>query len=144
MVECELCGSKYARRKIKYEGTVITVCDNCIKYGEELPQVEFLKVEKRPIKMPEELEQIINPNFPKIIKKEREKRNLTQEQLAKKLNEKFSVIKRIEDGWEPSLVLTKKLEKFFSIKLIEIPSKNKLESKVEKKKLTIGDVVEVK
>jgi uncharacterized protein (TIGR00270 family) len=69
--------------------------------------------------------------------------NLTQEQLAKKLNEKSSVIKRIEEGWEPPPTLIRKIEKFFNIKLTEEIEEKPLNKKTEKKKLTIGDVVEV-
>ena len=79
-----------------------------------------------------------------LIKKERTKRNFTQEEIAKKLNEKESIIKRIEDGWEPSLITIKKLEKFFNIKLTEKVEEKQIENKTDRKELTIGDVVEVK
>lgn len=67
---------------------------------------------------------------------------LTQEQLAKKLKEKMSVIKRIEDGWKPSLTLIRKLERFFNIKLTEELEEEHFERK-PRKDITIGDVVEV-
>jgi len=67
---------------------------------------------------------------------------LTQEQLAKKLKEKLSVIKKIENGWEPSLTLIRKLEKFFSIKLTEELKEEAFERKT-RKDITIGDVIEI-
>ena len=70
--------------------------------------------------------------------------NLKQEDLAKKLNEKLSVIKRVEEGWEPTPILISKLEKFFNIKLTENAQEKSLEKKTKKEKLTIGDVVEVR
>jgi len=69
--------------------------------------------------------------------------NLTQEELAKKLKEKASVIKRTEEGWEPPLKLIKKIEKFFDIELREEIEEEILEKKSDSKRLTIGDVVEV-
>jgi putative transcription factor len=72
------------------------------------------------------------------------KRNLTQEDLAKKLNEKVSILKRIEDGWEPPLNVVKKLERFFNIELTEEAEEKKIEKKTSKTDLTIGDVVEVR
>jgi len=69
--------------------------------------------------------------------------NLTQEELAKKLKEKASIIKRIEEGWEPPLKLINKIEKFFNIKLREQIEEKVLEKKSDSKKLTIGDIVEV-
>ena len=67
---------------------------------------------------------------------------LTQEELAKKLKEKLSVIKRIEDGWEPPINLIKKLERFFNIELTEELKEEHFERK-PRKSITIGDVVEV-
>jgi len=69
---------------------------------------------------------------------------LKQEDLAKKLNEKSSIIKRVEEGWEPPSNLIRKLEKFFNIKLTEKPEEKTLEKKIDKKKLTVGDVVEIR
>ena len=143
MGECELCGSKKANRKIKIDESILSVCENCIKFGEEIPIIEFKSVKKRIPKI-EELEKVIKSNFRLLIRDAREKMNLTQEQLAKKLNEKASLIKRIEDGWEPSLGLVKKLEKFFNIQLTEEVEEKSVEKKADRKKLTIGDIVEVR
>ena len=141
MVECELCGSK-ATRKAKVEGSILNVCDDCVKFGREIPQIEIKKKDKR-IPHLEEMEDVLVADFHKIIRKSREKRKLTQEDLAKKLKEKASVIKRIEEGWKPSMELIKKLEKFFEIKLREKIEENVLEKKIGSKDLTIGDIVEV-
>ena len=67
---------------------------------------------------------------------------MTQDELARMLNEKSSVIKRIEDGWEPQDAVIKKMEKFFGIRLIEEVAEKRFEKK-SKTSLTIGDVVEV-
>lgn len=91
----------------------------------------------------EESSDVLKPNFSKIIRKSRERSGLKQNELAKKLNEKLSVIKRTEEGWEPSPSLISKLEKFFNIKLTENLEENGLEKKAKKEKLTIGDVVEI-
>ena len=113
-----------------------------MNFGEEVPTIE-LKEEKKVIPKLEELEQVIKSNFHLLIKNERAKRNLTQEELARKLNEKASLIKRIEDGWEPPINTIKKFERFFSIKLTEEMEEKQIEKKTDRKELTIGDVVEV-
>lgn len=141
-MNCEICGSENANRKSKIEGVILNVCDKCVKLGEELARIQIRPSKKFIPKI--ELEEMIKLDFYQTIKKERQKMNLTQEQLAKKLNEKSSVIKRIEEGWEPHVKLIKKLEKFFNIRLTEIPQTKSLEKKQERKKLTIGDVAEIK
>jgi putative transcription factor len=140
MVECVLCGSK-ATRKAKVEGTIIDVCDDCVKFGKEIPRIEFKKTNKA---IPEiEDDDILVKDFHKIIRKARERKKLTQEELAKKLKEKASVIKRIEEGWKPSMKLIEKIEKFFEIKLREKIEENILDKKLNSKNLTIGDIVEI-
>lgn len=142
MSECELCGSKKASRKTKIDGAILTACEDCVRLGEEVPIVE-LKPTKKAIPKLEGLEEAVKPNFHVLIKSERSKRNLTQEDLAKKLNEKSSIIKRIEDGWEPSINVIKKLERFFNVKLTEEVEEKQIEKKTDNAKLTIGDVVEI-
>ena len=139
--ECELCGSKNAIRRTKIDNAILTTCDECVKFGQELPKVEIRPISKILPKL--ELGESVVPNFHLIIRKERTKRNLTQDDFAKKLNEKSSVIKRIEEGWEPSDSVIKKMEKFFNIKLTEEIKEERLDKKSERSELTIGDVVEV-
>ena len=140
--ECELCGSKNANRKTKVDNAILNVCDSCVSFGEEVPIIEFKSIKKKIPKITE-LEKAVKNNFNLVIKKAREKMNLTQDQLAKKLNEKSSVIKRIEEGWEPPTSLLNKLEKFFNIELIEEVEEKTIEKRTDRKKLTIGDIVEV-
>jgi putative transcription factor len=140
MVECELCGSK-ATRRAKVEGSILDVCDDCVKYGEEVPRIEIRRTKRLPPKI--ESEDVLVRDFHKIIRRSRENRKLTQVELAKKLKEKVSVIKRVEDGWEPPTKLIEKIEKYFNIKLREKVEDNAQNKKKETKKLTIGDIVEV-
>ena len=64
--------------------------------------------------------ELLAENYPELIKKKRESLNLSQKDFAIKINEKESIIHKIETGaFEPSLALAKKLEKMLNIKLIE-------------------------
>jgi len=81
-----------------------------------------------------------------IIKKEREKRGWSQEKLAKKLMEKESLIRKIENAEiipEPRII--EKIEKLFNVKLkrkiSEVPYKE-----VERRFFspTLGDIAIVK
>jgi uncharacterized protein (TIGR00270 family) len=140
-MSCEICGSKDENRRARIEGVILGVCNKCVKLGEELPQVNIAP-KRIIVKKIDELDFTLREDFSEIIRKEREKRNLTQEQLAKLLREKSTIIKRIEEGWEPTLEITKRLEKFFKIVLTETPSEVKTQRK-NKEKLTIGDIVEI-
>ena len=139
--ECELCGAK-ASKKAKVEGTVLDVCENCVKYGKEVKEVEYKRPVKKILRLDGE-DQVMVKDFHKLIRHSREKRKLTQEDLAKKLNEKLSLIKRVEDGWHPSNKTIDKIEKFFNIKIREEAVELIHEQKQNAKSLTIGDVIEI-
>lgn len=138
--ECEVCGAK-ATRKAKVEGTVLAVCDQCVKFGEDVRSVEYRK--RVSVPKLEGLEQVMIKDFHKAIRKAREKEKLTQEELAKRLNEKVSVIKRMEEGWQPSNKLVDKIEKFFNLKLREEAVELLKEKSAGGQKLTIGDIIEI-
>jgi putative transcription factor len=140
-MECELCGSRNATRKTKIDNAILTTCDECTTFGQEMPKVELTSSKKFVPKL--ELEGGIVANFHHLISSARSKRGMTQEELAKKLNEKYSIVKRIEEGWEPPMATIKKFEKFFGIKLTEVTKEENVSRKVEKANLTIGDVAEV-
>lgn len=142
MVECELCGKKNADRKTELDGAILTVCGNCVGYGKEIARVEIRPVVKKEIRLPDEMNKNVRFDAAKIIKTNREKRGLTQEQLAKELNEKSSLIKRVEEGWIPPFSLLEKFEKFFKVNLIEETMEVKIKAK-KIEKLTLGDIAEV-
>ena len=138
--ECNICGSE-ATRKAKIEGTVLDVCDKCVKFGEEVREVEY----KKAVRVPqiEGLDTVLVKDFAKAVRKSREKMKLTQEELAKKLSVKSSIIKRMEEGWKPSDTLIDRVEKFFNISLREDAIEMVKEKRQKSKKLTIGDIVEI-
>jgi putative transcription factor len=103
--------------------------------------VEFRKLIKVP--QMEGTDNVLVKDFSKVIRKSREEKKLTQEELAKRLSEKVSVIKRMEEGWQPSDKLVGKIEKFFGIELKEKAVDLVKEKRQKSKKLTIGDVVDI-
>jgi len=90
-------------------------------------------------------ETILVDNYGKIIIEARKKRNLTREEFSKKINEKESVIRRVETGeMRPNDALVEKIERFLEIKLKMTYEKTLIGKKKLKGKLTLGDVVELK
>ncbi len=63
-------------------------------------------------------EMILDPDFPVIIRNARNKKGITHDQLGQKINEKVTLLKKIETGSiKPDEILSKKLEKSLGIKL---------------------------
>ena len=145
-MNCELCGKKSELFRAKIEGTIVDVCEKCSKFGEIIERVikeEENKIVKQRTK--EEIIEEIRKGYGAIIKNAREKLGLKQEELARKINEKESLIHKLENELvEPSLKLAEKLEKFLKIKLIEIYSDENKYIKNNDEKLTIGDLLNVK
>ena len=143
---CEICGKKTKKLyKIRVEGAELLVCEDCKRYGEVVGEVKERKEVIKPKKIKPEVEEEVVPDYDKMIRGIREKLKMKQEDFAKRIGIKESLLRRIEDGKKiPSLDLAKKLEKMFDVKLIEEVSFEKRNSKNEEKELTLGDVVVLK
>ncbi len=147
MSNCDLCGKDFELFKTRIEGSLVDACERCSKFGEVLWRIEDIKSEIKTKKIDDEDWENIVEDYDKIIRKEREKIGLKQDELAKKLNEKESLIQKIENKQiMPNLKIAKKMEKFFGVKLIENISDNKkIEiKKIEVKSFTLGDVIKQK
>ena len=88
-------------------------------------------------------EQAINPDFAAIIKEARETRKLTREQLAKRINEKVSVIERVEKGMRPDERLRKKLENALNIDMSYEEEKVRLAPQ-KSEEYTLGDAAQIR
>ena len=143
-MECELCGRAGADKRAEVEGAFLNVCERCSSLGKDITPAQITPFSKKPVpKLPEELEVSVIPNLSELIRKGRETKKLTQQQLAAQIKESVSIVRRIEEGWGPPLTVIKKLERALGIKLFETlrETHNKPAANA---KLTIGDVVEVK
>jgi putative transcription factor len=147
-----MCGSEEKLYKANIEGSILNVCKKCSKFGKILSVVkEPEKVKpKKPIIIesepkPEIIEMVIE-DFAEKIRNKREKLGLKQEDFAKMISEKESVIHKLETGeFQPSLELTKKLEKALKIKLIEeYEEKHKKTPIISSGPTTIGDLIKIK
>jgi len=120
--ECTLCGKKVtASNKIELEGTVVDVCDGCIKFG-RVVETKLYKPMARKIQLAAlaENDMELTTDYGVRVKKAREGRGLTRTEFARVINERESVIKRVEaQTLEPDNALAKKIERFLEIKLKE-------------------------
>ncbi|KKN06972.1 hypothetical protein LCGC14_1071920 [marine sediment metagenome] len=133
--ECPICGGIIWGKglRVLIEGGKITVCLNCAQYGEKLTELSSnssskkhrtsgkTKQRKRRVyekNLRDEIE--IVPDFAKKIRNARNSLGLNQDQFARKLNEKPSLLRRIETGRaKPTVKLAKKIEEAYKIKLLQ-------------------------
>lgn len=154
-MECEICGKAIERAlRVKIEGTIMRVCESCARFGQQVEEKRFIPrtAFRRPMggvvtTIPrEEAALDLLDDYPGIIRRERERRGLTQEQLGRLVNERESVIVRIESGkMKPDEKLIRKLEQALRVKITGKVEGEKVSApKPSKTELTLGDVVEIK
>ncbi len=119
MPSCEICGSPSSGYKAKIEGALLQVCKNCAGGGEIISRPAVFIERKKLPRLPAELSQELVENFSAVVQRERQKKNLTRAELAKKISVQENLIARIENGWRPPMDLVKKLERFFGARLTE-------------------------
>jgi len=147
MPECNLCGQEFNQlNKAEVEGTIIDVCNSCLRFGRkiDLPQQTYRMQKKIDFKSLEEEDLLIASGYGEKMRKARESLGWTRIQLATKIKEKESVIRRLEEEkMEPDEKLMRRIEKLLGINLKEKYQEMKTSRAREKTKLTVGDVVNV-
>jgi putative transcription factor len=154
---CDMCGSENRLFKTEIEGTLLNVCKHCAKFGKVVANVHDKKFiqkmqkkqekQKRPqLLSKNELVETLVEDFATLIKEKREKLNLKQEDFAKKINEKASIIHKIETGhFEPNINLARKIERFLKVKIVEQQeSRSPQLEKTASDSFTLGDFIKVK
>ncbi|MBS3175914.1 TIGR00270 family protein [Candidatus Woesearchaeota archaeon] len=120
-MQCEMCGKESPLFLVRIEGTQMNACKTCASFGQILKNPvarAVIPIKKAPPK--DEALPVIVTDYAAKIKAAREQKGMTQEELARKLNEKESLMHKMETGsFEPPIALAEKLEKFLNIKLIE-------------------------
>lgn len=145
---CGLSSSNLILAKV--EGTTMKLCPNCVRYGKTFADNStrvnnFNSSRPKRSYVDPEANLTLIKNYPSLIKSSRENKGLKQSEVAKKLNEKESLMHSIESGnLRPSFKTARKLEKFFGIKLIEeIPDVaiQDISPQEETTPLTMGDLL---
>lgn len=147
MAACEMCGNP-GKIKAKVEGVELDVCQKCSKHGEIRDYSKgFSKPQKRIYFRTEEAQLKLVNSFSEILLKARQKKGWTQEEFAKNLNERESIIAKWEQGgMKPRIDVAKRLEKVLGVKLVEEESADsgiKVE-RTRSEEFTLGDFIKVK
>jgi len=162
-LRCEVCGHKIHGSPIRaeIEGAKLTVCIECSKHGKiireeeiELGQKTSKKLltpipftqKKRTAQAKVEITQEVVEGYDSKIRQAREKLGLSHEELGKKINEKASVLSKLETGkMTPNNMLVTKLEHALKIKLlVPIQEEKILEiPKSPNREPTLGDFIQL-
>jgi TIGR00270 family protein len=166
--ECEICGkkTKFPTTAVKVEGAEFKACAECTKLGTVIekrppPQTGKAYGTPAPIKYgtpayggapkakPKNyfagLENEIVEDYDAVIKKGREAKGLSQEDLALKIKEKATLIKKIErKEIHPEESVIQKLEKELNIKLTESFDSSETFKSKGSAETTLGDIAFVK
>lgn len=121
-MQCEICGSQSATRKIAMDGNELIVCNNCVGYGKEIRERELPVKQKKQIFSPEPLPEVdeLIAEYGKIVRQARERKGLTIKELAEKVFEKELVLHKIEQQkMQPDDKLIGKLQKLLGIELLK-------------------------
>jgi len=143
MAECGICGKRESKMLAVVEGIVLTVCSDCSQYGKVVEVKEEPRIKTQVKKSYSEIEEFIVKDYAMKIQKARERLQLTQKELAQKINEKESLIHHVESGkLEPSFDVARKIERMLKITLIELQEgEEKKNTNFKDSSLTLGDLL---
>ncbi|HIH96055.1 MAG TPA: TIGR00270 family protein [Thermoplasmata archaeon] len=146
-MECELCGKKEPSLKhVLIEDTSMWVCESCSRFGTPITErgktakIGTLSALGHDASLIEEEEDFF-PGWGEKIKKGREQRNLTREELGARVEEPTTSIAKYEnEQLYPTDKAVAALEKELKISLKEEVPKASATSKVQSN-ITLGDVL---
>ena len=159
-----MCGKEEASLlPVRIEGTILSVCRDCARFGDNVkaggkqgttvePSLIQVRLQNRERRMKtkdvyeggeESFEMALD--YPKRIKEAREKMGWKQEELAAKMNERESIIHKLESGtMHPDDALIRKVEKTLDIKIKEKVTIAAVEKSTGKKGMTLEDFIKKK
>ena len=158
---CELCGADVPRLKnVAIDATILSVCTDCSRFGDEvatpalrqstMPPIIAQRLEMRQRRMtPRDVytqagELELADDFPQRIRQAREARGWKQADLGAKINERVSVIAKLESGAiSPGDALVRKLERELGIALKERVQPVAVKKQAARAGLTLGDLVKL-
>ena len=166
-LNCDICGREIGGQafRIEVEGAKMLVCHVCQKLGkpyeeEQLPSPRPqhqtrspgvphtpTPLSKRKVELPKEMAQVdLVEDIAQKVRVNRAKLGLSQEDLAKRVKEKLSVIQKIETGKiDPDIRLCRELEHELKVKLL-IPhiETEEMPKGPPPSEVTLGDIIKIK
>ncbi|WP_321429306.1 multiprotein bridging factor aMBF1 [uncultured Methanolobus sp.] len=161
-MQCEICGAEIRGGpfKINIDGSELTVCGKCSQHGNAAGKrnpvsTKIAPVKRRPAtrtggsrpprKVPEMVVDELVDEYGQTIKEARERKKWSHDQLASKIKEKATLVKKIErEEIVPEDDVRQKIEKVLDIKLTERTGENEWTGERLNRGTTLGDIVTIK
>lgn len=147
MAVCEMCGASGSLLNVDVEGVELKVCPKCTKYGTVKKISSYPSPNKSFTKSTNKEEgptlKIVE-NYSSLIRSAREKKGMSQEDFAKFLNERESVVSKWEQGvMKPRIDIARKIGRILYVNLIEKESEKKPfeQEKSKADGMTLGDFI---
>lgn len=162
MPSCEMCGKEFpSLRRATIEGTTMSVCGGCVKFGVEqagartevtnrsqtTQALERRATRAKTRDIYDSMQEELVEDYGELIRRGRERKGMTIEQLGERLKERASNLANAEKGqYHPPDGLIKKLERELGIKLTEKPETpagmgGRPMGNAGAKELTLGDLI---
>ncbi|MEM3841264.1 MAG: multiprotein bridging factor aMBF1 [Candidatus Micrarchaeaceae archaeon] len=151
MEECELCGSQMSSPYVVLvEGVELRVCAKCARGKKVVSHAQQQSTssgkpqrQSKPHQAAKEEDMDIIEGYGEVIKAAREAMNIPIKVLGEMINEKDTLLLRIEEQKTiPNIRLAKKLERALNIKLLEQPEAESPQGQTGgKRNFSIGDIV---
>jgi putative transcription factor len=146
-----MCGSNTdSSTKVKIEGAVLKVCDSCKDLGKEIKTSSKKRRRKKRSSSTRKRGsgKVLVPDYGDTLKNAREDEQLSIKEVADELNEKESLIKKIENqDLKPDKSLATKLSERFNITLYtnpEVSNHGSATNTSQSKKATLEDIADIK
>lgn len=159
---CEMCGKPLPiTATIEVEGARMRVCQGCQRFGRVIAppaaapagatradasqrlQRSAKRMAEKPV--PLESDEELVEAFGERVRKAREQRRLSLDDVAKAINEKKSLLHKIEtEHVHPDPVVTRKLEAALGVRLREKVEEVHTEKYRPRSGITIGDLIKMK
>lgn len=164
-MQCEVCGQRIWGKphRSMIEGAMLYTCDECSKLGSRSwvsePKLRSTPssgqvAKPRPVLLRRrgrfDLSENVDlvENFAQIVRQARERAGLTHEDLGKKINERASILQKVEtDKFQPDHALARRLEHALGVKILVPASTSSVADASMVKQpfeATLGDVVSIK
>ena len=160
-MNCDICGREISSQafKVKVEGAKLLVCGRCQRLGTPYVEEPVIKhplarstfyprvAQRRAPELPKGMAELeIVEDCADRVRRQRMKLGLSQDELAKRVKEKLSVIQKIETGkMAPDTKLCRGLEHELKIKLL-VPRKeiSDVPKSAPPAEVTLGDIMRIK